>query len=163
MQSFPTDSVVHAAPVSRFSLHASTLATFPPHRRHTAILVRNVDTLLHAQIRFRGIDNPLLDVRRQAVERLFDVDVALRRHLHERDPQLVCQLLAPLYRNDSLLFPVAFVANQDLVDAFRGVLFDVGEPSSDIWEIVSSEVLTLRETQSRQETLLLKDRSSVTS
>jgi len=32
-----------------------------------------------------------------------------------------------------LLFPVAFVADEDLVDAFGCVLFDVGEPGSDVW------------------------------
>ena len=31
-------------------------------------------------------------------------------------------------RDRAFLLPVAFVANQDLVDSFRGVLFDVGEP-----------------------------------
>jgi len=32
----------------------------------------------------------------------------------------------------ALFFPVAFVADEDLVDAFGGVLFDVGEPGADV-------------------------------
>ena len=32
----------------------------------------------------------------------------------------------------AFLFPVAFVADEDLVDAFGGVLFDVGEPGADV-------------------------------
>lgn len=36
----------------------------------------------------------------------------------------------------TLLFPVAFVADEDFVDAFCGMLFDVGEPGSDVcWRI----------------------------
>jgi hypothetical protein len=37
-----------------------------------------------------------------------------------------------LGRNSALLLPVALVADEDLVDAFRGVLFDVGEPRSNV-------------------------------
>jgi hypothetical protein len=33
--------------------------------------------------------------------------------------------LALLGADDALFFPVAFVADEDFVDAFRGVLFDV--------------------------------------
>jgi hypothetical protein len=39
-----------------------------------------------------------------------------------------------LFRGDgALLLPVAFVADQDLVDAFTGVLLDVGEPCSYVY------------------------------
>ena len=81
MQPSRADSVIHATPVLHppfvEALLNDTLAALSPHRRHTAILIRNVNTLLHALVRFRGIDDPFLDVRRQAVERLFDVDIAL--------------------------------------------------------------------------------------
>lgn len=33
----------------------------------------------------------------------------------------------------ALLFPVALVADEDLVDALGGVLLDVGEPCADVW------------------------------
>lgn len=33
---------------------------------------------------------------------------------------------------DALVVPVTFVANQNLVDAFRGMLLDVGMPCLDV-------------------------------
>jgi hypothetical protein len=40
--------------------------------------------------------------------------------------------LAAFRADLALLFPVAFVAYQDLVDALGGVLLDVGKPCADI-------------------------------
>lgn len=80
-----------------------------------------------------GVDDALLDLAREGVEGLFDVDVALGRDLHERDAELVGQRLALFGRHRPLLLPVALVADQDLVHALGGVLLDVGEPGSDVW------------------------------
>lgn len=77
----------------------------------------------------RGIDDALLDVGRKRVKGLVDVDVALGRHLQERDAQLIGQRLSLLRRDRPLLFPVALVADQDLVNALRRVLLYVREPS----------------------------------
>lgn len=79
-----------------------------------------------------GVDDTLLDVRGQVVEGLVDVDIALRRDLEERNAQFLGQRLALLGRNSALLFPVALVAYQNLVDALGGVLLNVCEPSADI-------------------------------
>ena len=80
----------------------------------------------------RRVDQPLLDVTSQAVEGLVDIDVALRRHLEEGNTKLVGEGLALFCRDGALLFPVALVADQDLVDAFGGVLFNVSEPCANI-------------------------------
>jgi hypothetical protein len=85
----------------------------------------------------RAVDQPLLDVCGQAVEGLVDVDVALCRDLEERDAEFVCERLTALRGDGALLFPVALVANEDLVDAFGGVLLDVGEPRADVCGRVS--------------------------
>ena len=45
-------------------------------------------------------------------------------------------MLATLHGDHTLLIPVAFVADEDLLDAFGGVLLDVGEPGTNIWELV---------------------------
>jgi len=79
------------------------------------------------------VDDSLLDVSREAVKRLLNVLVRLGRHLEERNAELVGQRLAPLDRYHSLLFPVALVADEDLVDAFGCVLFDVCKPGADVW------------------------------
>lgn len=82
---------------------------------------------------FARIDEPFLDIACEAVEGLLDVDVALCADFEEGDAQLVGEGLT-LFRADCALFlPVAFVPDEDLVDAFAGVLFDVGEPRADVW------------------------------
>jgi hypothetical protein len=46
-----------------------------------------------------------------------------------------------LLRGDcALFFPVAFIPDEDFVDAFAGVLLDVGEPCANIWLWVSGGV-----------------------
>lgn len=79
------------------------------------------------------VDDAFLNVRGEGEEGLFDVDVALCADFHEGDAELVCEGLALGGGDGTLLFPVAFVADQDLVDAFGCVLLDVGEPCSDVY------------------------------
>jgi hypothetical protein len=74
----------------------------------------------------------LLDIGSEAVECLVNVDVALGRDLEEWDAKFIGERLALFCADDSLLFPVALVADQDLVDTFGGVLFYVLEPSADV-------------------------------
>jgi len=83
-------------------------------------------------IRPRTIDQPRLDIRCERVEGLVNVDVALCADLEEGDAEFVCKRLALFCGNCALFFPVALVANEDLVDAFGGVLLDVGEPCADV-------------------------------
>lgn len=45
--------------------------------------------LLRLLLGLLGVDNALLDIAGEAIERLLDVDVALSRDLHEGDAQLV--------------------------------------------------------------------------
>lgn len=92
---------------------------------------------LHARtgvlrLRCLGVYNALLDVAREAEEGLLNVDVAFGRDLHEWYSKLVGKCLALLSRDSALLFPITFVANQDLVDAFSCMLLDVREPRSDV-------------------------------
>lgn len=94
----------------------------------------DVDTRCWRLLGLGGVDDAGLDVGGQAVKGLVNVDAALGRDLEEGDAQLVGQLLALLGGDDALLFPVALVADQDLVDAFGGVLLDVGEPGADVWQ-----------------------------
>lgn len=67
----------------------------------------------------------LLDICGQAVKSLFDIDVAFRGHLEEGDAEFVCEGLALFGGYLAFIFPVAFVADEDFVDTFTGVLFDV--------------------------------------
>ena len=91
---------------------------------HTRLLLR--------RLRLLRVDDALLDIPREAEKSLFDVDIAFRGDLHERDPELVGQRLALLGGNGAFLLPVALIADEDFVDAFGGVLLDVGEPGSDV-------------------------------
>ncbi len=84
-------------------------------------------------IRSRRVNHPLLDIRRERIKRFFDIDVALSGDFQKGNTQLVGELLTPRCRYRALFFPVAFVADEDLVHALCGVLFDVGEPCSDIY------------------------------
>lgn len=83
-------------------------------------------------IRFRRVDDPFLDIGREAVECLLHIDIALRRDLHKGYPKLVSELLSPLDRHRSLFLPVTLVSNQDFIHPFGCVLLDVGEPSPDV-------------------------------
>jgi hypothetical protein len=92
----------------------------------------NVHRRLLLLLRLLGIDDALLDVAGQAEEGLFDVDVGFCAHFHEGDSKLVGERLALLSRDCTLLFPVALVADQDLVHAFGCMLLNVGEPGADV-------------------------------
>lgn len=54
------------------------LATFPTHRRaYAVLLIRHINALGNASFGLGSIDDPFLDICRQAVESFFDIDVAL--------------------------------------------------------------------------------------
>lgn len=112
----------------------SLLAALPAQTTaDSSALVCNVDAArLPTLVLLRGVDYPLLDIRRERVERFLHVDVALGRDLEEGDAEFVGQRLALLGADGALLLPVAFVADEDLVDAFAGVLLDIGEPGADV-------------------------------
>lgn len=113
----------------------NTLTALPPQASHPTARFRDIDpSASGALIRLTGIDDALLDIGREAVEGVLDVDVALGGDLHEGDTQLVGQLLALFAGHHALVLPVALVADEDLVDALGGVLLDVGEPGADICE-----------------------------
>jgi len=76
------------------------------------------------------INDPLFDLASQLEERLFHANVALRTDFHERNAELICKSLTLRSADLALLLPVAFVTDQDLVDAFGCVLLDVGEPGA---------------------------------
>lgn len=68
----------------------SHLTALPTHSgTHAAALLRHVHPLRAPLIRLGRIDDPFLDVGGQVVESLLDIDVALRRDLHERNLELV--------------------------------------------------------------------------
>lgn len=57
------------------------------------------------------VDEALLDIGSEAVEGLVDVDVALGRDFEEGNAELVRQRLTLLSGHDSLIFPIALVAD----------------------------------------------------
>lgn len=75
----------------------------------------------------------LLDIRCEAIESLLDVDVVLCGDFKEGDAKLISQLLSLLGGDGSLLLPIAFVSNEDLVYSFTGMLLDVGKPGTDVF------------------------------
>lgn len=114
-------------------LLSDLLTALPSHcRTYTIVLLRHIHALRCALIRFRSVDDALFNVGRKAIKRLLDVDVALGRHLHEGNTQLVGELLTSLHRHRPLFLPVAFISDQNLVDAFGGVLLDIGKPGPNI-------------------------------
>ena len=113
--------------------YSSFLAALPAHTRVSVTLPADIDLGGSRLVRPGGVDKALLDVAGEAVKRLVDVDVALGGDLEERDAEFVGEGLALFCGDGALLFPVALVADEDLVDAFRGVLLDVGEPCADVW------------------------------
>jgi len=112
--------------------HPFPSTTFPPHPPHPTTLLGHINPLRRPLLRLRRINNPLLDIRREAIKRLLHINIALGRDFHEGDAELVGELLAALDADDAFFLPVAFVADEDFIDAFGGVLFDVGEPGSDV-------------------------------
>lgn len=108
----------------------SGLAAFAAAR--TLTLLADVDSGASRLVVLGVVDEALLDVGSEAVEGLVDVDVALGRDLEEGDAEFVGEGLALLGRNDTLLFPVTLVSDEDLVDTFGSVLFYVCEPCANV-------------------------------
>lgn len=121
----------HSVPVPSpaLSSHRLALAALSP---TLAPFGCHIDPTAGAGLLAARVDDALLDVRREGVERVVDVDVALRRHLQEGDPQLIGQRLALLRRDGAFFLPVALVADEDLVDPLGGMLFYVLEPRADV-------------------------------
>lgn len=92
----------------------------------------DVDRRLLLLLRLLSVDDALFDVACEAEEGLLDVDVRFRADFHEGNAKLVGECLALLGRDRALLFPVALVADEDLVDAFGCVLLNVGKPCADV-------------------------------
>jgi hypothetical protein len=135
-----------------------SLTAFSAHTRIRVSLCTNVHLGRSSLVRPRRINQPLLDVARQRVEGLVDIDVALSRDLQERDAEFVGEGLALFCGDGALLFPVALVADEDLVDAFRGVLLDVGEPCADVcYCLLASPSPYLPSMYPRGNTLLLRE------
>jgi hypothetical protein len=120
----------------RKSLSQSLIIKYPLHLAATRFAATSTSVDIHARARrliyFRRVNDSLLDVCRQAVECLLHIDVALCRDFHEGDAEFVCELLAALGGDDALVFPVAFVADENLVYAFGSMLFDVRKPGTNI-------------------------------
>jgi hypothetical protein len=112
---------------------SSRLTALPTHTTSIRIpLLPDIDLGARARIRPRAVNKALLDIACEAVKCLIDVNVALSRDLEEGDAELVSKRLALFCRDGALFFPVALVADEDLVDTFGGVLLDVGEPCADV-------------------------------
>jgi len=69
----------------------------------------------------------------QREERLLHPLVRLRTRLEESEAELVRKFPTLFDSDSALLVPVAFVSNEDFVDARGSVLLDVGVPSADVW------------------------------
>lgn len=117
--------------------YTNALLTALPSRSRPRVPVATADIHLGAlrRVRPRAINQPLLDVGSERVKGLVDVDVALCADLEEGDAEFVCKGLATFCTDDTFLFPIALVANENLVDALGGVLLDVGEPCADVCRI----------------------------
>lgn len=126
---FPSSRLLDSHPVALKKAHFSSLTALP----EPTAAFRLADVYVgRGRLCLGGVHDALLDIGGQAVEGLVDVDVALGRDLEEGDAQLAGELLALLRGNDTLLLPVALVADQDLVDTLGRVLLHVGEPCSDV-------------------------------
>lgn len=116
-------------------LHSTTteiLTALAAHASVCAPCVAHVHRGAGSLVRPGAIDEALLNIRGERIEGLVDVDVALCRDLEEGDPELIGEGLAALGADGTLLFPIALVADENLVDAFGGVLLDVGKPRADV-------------------------------
>ena len=129
-------STLHGVQAFYERIHRASSAALTP---ALAVLRAHIDTRPGARARtllvLRAVDEALLDVGRKGVKCLIDVDVALGGNLEEGNAELVGELLALLGGNNTLLFPVALVTDEDLVDALGGVLLDVGKPGTDVYPV----------------------------
>ena len=80
------------------------------------------------------VDESRLDFACQVEEGFLDVGIRLGRRLNVRNAELLGQLFALLGGDRSLLLPIRLVANQNLGDAFAGMLLDVGVPRSYVFK-----------------------------
>ena len=108
-------------------------AIFP--RLIVALFVCEGNVVLRWLVLLLRIDYALLDIRSETVEGFLDVDIRLCGDFKEGDVELVSERLAFFRRYGTLLFPVAFVADENLVDTLGGVLLHVGKPSAYVCEI----------------------------
>lgn len=115
------------------SLPRPSLTALATHACIATVLPADVHLWRSALVCPCSIDQPLLDIAGQAVKGLVNVDVALCRDLEEGDSELVSESLALFCRDSALLFPIALVTNEDLVDTLGGVLLNVGEPCANVW------------------------------
>ena len=115
------------------SLPPPSLTALAAHARITTVLPADVHLWRGSLVCPRSVDQPLLDIASQTVKGLVNIDVALCRDLEEGNSKLISESLALFCRDSALLFPIALVANEDLVDTLGGVLFNVGEPCANVW------------------------------
>lgn len=119
-------------------LRVYALAALAAHSSISSLTCSNVDLGLCGLVRSCRIYQPLLDVACERVESLVDINVALCADFEEGNAEFVCEGLALFCRDGALLFPVALVADEDLVDALGGVLLYVGEPCADVCVMLAS-------------------------
>lgn len=115
-----------------------SLAALSAHTSVRAPCVANIHRWAGCLVRSCAIDKSLLDVGRERVKCLIDVDVTLCGDFEERNAEFVGEGLATLCADGALLLPIALVSDEDLIDAFGCVLLDVGEPGADVCCIVSA-------------------------
>lgn len=72
-----------------------------------------------------GHVHALLDIRRKIEKCILNVDVVFGRDLQERDAKVIGESLALFGGHSSLLFPVAFISDEDLMHAFARMLLNV--------------------------------------
>jgi hypothetical protein len=119
----------HSQTLNTTALSAAVLPRVPISAGN--IIQRNA--MLRLWICGLRINYSLLDVRRQRIKCLVNIDIGLGRDLHEGYSKLIRQSLSLLLGHNTLLFPITFVTDEDLVDAFCSVLLHVCEPSPDIY------------------------------
>ena len=69
----------------------------------------------------------------ESEEGLFDAVVDFGRSLHESDAKLIGKLSTLVHGDRPFVRPIRFVTNENLIDAFGRMLFDVGVPRADVW------------------------------
>jgi hypothetical protein len=66
-------------------------------------------------------------------ECFFDVDIGFCACFNEWDTKFLGECSALIFRDYAFLGPVAFIPDEDFMDSFCGMLFDVLEPSADVY------------------------------
>ena len=69
---------------------------------------------------------------RQGEESLFDPLIYLCRGFHEPNAEFISKLTTLLLCYSPLIRPVRLIANENLVDPFRGMLLNIVVPRSDV-------------------------------